>query len=59
MVRLLFLTAAKNVPMFMHLFKENTAYAGLVGPHLQAQAGHLWLVTRGAALIQLQVQYIP
>jgi hypothetical protein len=43
--------------MFMYLFKENNAYAGLVGPHLQADAGYPWLVTRGAALTQLQVQY--
>jgi hypothetical protein len=51
MVCFLFLTAGKNVPMFMYqLFKENTAYAGLVGPHLQADAGYPWLDTRGAAL---------
>jgi hypothetical protein len=54
-----FLTAGKNVPMFMYLFQENTACAGLVGPHLQADARYSWLVTRGAALIQLQVQYKP
>ncbi len=48
----------KNIPMFMYLFNGNKACAGLVGPYLQADAGYPWPVTRGAALIQLQVRYI-